>query len=55
MAAISYQNKTLGPVVRAHAGAVGPGFLVVRNNAQLRVPRAEVGNSRPRVPGSCRF
>ncbi|KAI4873226.1 hypothetical protein NFI96_028181 [Prochilodus magdalenae] len=33
LTAIRYQDEILGPVVRPDAGAVGPGFLLVHNNA----------------------
>ncbi|KAI4882733.1 hypothetical protein NFI96_028535, partial [Prochilodus magdalenae] len=39
LTAIRYQNETLGPVVRPYAGAVGPGFLLVHNNARPNVVR----------------
>ncbi|KAI4876329.1 hypothetical protein NFI96_002698 [Prochilodus magdalenae] len=38
LTAIRYQDKILGPVVRPYAGAVGPGFLLVHNNARAHVP-----------------
>ncbi|KAI4895597.1 hypothetical protein NFI96_008461, partial [Prochilodus magdalenae] len=34
-----YQDEILGPVVRPYAGAVGPGFLLVHNNARPHVVR----------------
>ncbi|KAI4872674.1 hypothetical protein NFI96_002525, partial [Prochilodus magdalenae] len=39
LTAIRYQDEILGPVVRPYAGAVGPGFLLVHNNAQPHVAR----------------
>ncbi|KAI4872921.1 hypothetical protein NFI96_005299 [Prochilodus magdalenae] len=39
LTAIRYQDEILGPVVRPYAGAVGPGFLLVHNNAQPHVVR----------------
>ncbi|KAI4889174.1 hypothetical protein NFI96_009756 [Prochilodus magdalenae] len=39
LTAIRYQDEILGPVVRHYAGAVGPGFLVVHNNAWSNVAR----------------
>ncbi|KAI4901714.1 hypothetical protein NFI96_000200 [Prochilodus magdalenae] len=39
LTAIRYQDEILGPVVRPYAGAVGPGFLLVHNNAQAHVMR----------------
>ncbi|KAI4876818.1 hypothetical protein NFI96_009587, partial [Prochilodus magdalenae] len=39
LAAIRYQDEILGPVVRPYAGAVGPGFLLVHNNARPHVAR----------------
>ncbi|KAI4902132.1 hypothetical protein NFI96_025541 [Prochilodus magdalenae] len=37
LTAIRYPDEILGPVVRPYAGAVGPGFLPVHNNAQPHV------------------
>ncbi|KAI4900632.1 hypothetical protein NFI96_029195 [Prochilodus magdalenae] len=37
--AIRYQDEILGPVVRPYTGAVGPGFLLVHNNARPHVVR----------------
>ncbi|KAI4895582.1 hypothetical protein NFI96_015674 [Prochilodus magdalenae] len=39
LTAIRYQDEILGPVVRPYAGAVGPGFLLVHNNAWPPVAR----------------
>ncbi|KAI4872607.1 hypothetical protein NFI96_005705 [Prochilodus magdalenae] len=39
LTAIRYQDEILGPVVRPYAGAVGPGFLLVHNNARPHVVR----------------
>ncbi|KAI4874306.1 hypothetical protein NFI96_001220 [Prochilodus magdalenae] len=39
LTAIRYQDEILGPVVRLYAGAVGPGFLLVHNNAWPHVAR----------------
>ncbi|KAI4886441.1 hypothetical protein NFI96_004134 [Prochilodus magdalenae] len=39
LTAIRYQDAILGPVVRPYTGAVGPGFLLVHNNAQPHVAR----------------
>ncbi|KAI4879945.1 hypothetical protein NFI96_000568 [Prochilodus magdalenae] len=39
LTAIRYQDEILGPVVRPCAGAVGPGFLLVHNNAWPHVAR----------------
>ncbi|KAI4888574.1 hypothetical protein NFI96_004052 [Prochilodus magdalenae] len=39
LTAIRYQDEILGPVVRPYAGAVGPGFLLVHNNARPHVAR----------------
>ncbi|KAI4881786.1 hypothetical protein NFI96_011480 [Prochilodus magdalenae] len=36
---IRYQDEILGPVARPYAGAVGPGFLLVHNNAQPHVAK----------------
>ncbi|KAI4877092.1 hypothetical protein NFI96_006680 [Prochilodus magdalenae] len=37
LTAIRYQDEILRPVVRPYAGAVGPGFLLVHNNARPHV------------------
>ncbi len=34
LTAIRYRDEILGPIVRPYAGAVGPGFLLVHDNAQ---------------------
>ncbi|KAI4902048.1 hypothetical protein NFI96_033099 [Prochilodus magdalenae] len=39
LTAIRYQDEILGLVVRPYAGAVGPGFLLVHNNARPHVAR----------------
>ncbi|KAI4890921.1 hypothetical protein NFI96_007190 [Prochilodus magdalenae] len=39
LTAIRYQDEILGPVVRPYTGAVGPGFLLVHNNARPHVAR----------------
>ncbi|KAI4899362.1 hypothetical protein NFI96_008253, partial [Prochilodus magdalenae] len=39
LTAIRYQDEILRPIVRPYAGAVGPGFLLVHNNAQPHVKR----------------
>ncbi|KAI4885912.1 hypothetical protein NFI96_008932 [Prochilodus magdalenae] len=39
LTAIRYQDEILGPVVRPYASAVGPGFLLVHNNARPHVAR----------------
>ncbi|KAI4896474.1 hypothetical protein NFI96_032686 [Prochilodus magdalenae] len=39
LTAIRHQDEILGPVVRPYAGAVGPGFLLVHNNARPHVAR----------------
>ncbi len=36
---IRYQDEILGAIVRPYAGAVGPGFLLVHDNARLHVAR----------------
>uniref|UniRef100_A0A670XN32 Tc1-like transposase DDE domain-containing protein n=1 Tax=Pseudonaja textilis TaxID=8673 RepID=A0A670XN32_PSETE len=41
LTAIRYQDEILRPLVRPYAGAVGPGFLLMHNNA------------RPHVAGVC--
>ncbi len=38
--AIRYRHEILGPIVRTYAGAVGPGFLLVHDNARPHVVRA---------------
>ena len=40
LTAIRYRDKILGSIVRPYAGAVGPGFLLVHNNARPHVARA---------------
>jgi len=37
--AIRYQDEILGPIVRPYAGAVGPGFILVHDNAHPHVVR----------------
>lgn len=37
--AIRYRDEILGPIVRPYAGAVGPGFLLVHDNAWPHVAR----------------
>ncbi len=37
LGAIRYRDEILGPNVRPYAGAVGPGFLLVHDNAQPHV------------------
>ncbi|KAI4874218.1 hypothetical protein NFI96_005717 [Prochilodus magdalenae] len=39
LTAIRHQDKILRPLVRPYAGAVGPGFLLVHNNARPHVAR----------------
>uniref|UniRef100_A0A8C4TJ22 Transposase n=1 Tax=Erpetoichthys calabaricus TaxID=27687 RepID=A0A8C4TJ22_ERPCA len=39
LTAIRYQDEILGPTVRPYAGAVGPGFLLVHDNARPHVAR----------------
>ena len=39
LAAIRYQDEILEPIVRPYAGAVGPGFLLMHNNARPHVAR----------------
>ncbi|KAI4880840.1 hypothetical protein NFI96_010999, partial [Prochilodus magdalenae] len=39
LTAIRYQDEILGPSIRPYAGAVGPGFLLVNNNAPPHVAR----------------
>ena len=39
LTAIRYWNEILGPFVRSFAGALGPGFLLVHNNARPHVAR----------------
>ena len=40
LTAIRYRDEILGPIVRPYAGAVGPGFLLVHDNARPHVARA---------------
>uniref|UniRef100_A0AAY5L5E7 Tc1-like transposase DDE domain-containing protein n=1 Tax=Esox lucius TaxID=8010 RepID=A0AAY5L5E7_ESOLU len=37
--AVRYRDEILRPIIRPYAGAVGPGFLLVQDNAQPRVAR----------------
>ncbi|KAI4874008.1 hypothetical protein NFI96_007246 [Prochilodus magdalenae] len=39
LTAIRYQDEILGPIARPYTGAVGPGFLLVHNNARPHVAR----------------
>ncbi|KAI4899957.1 hypothetical protein NFI96_006267 [Prochilodus magdalenae] len=39
LTAIRYRDEILGPGVRPYAGAVGPGFVLVHNNARPHVVR----------------
>ncbi|KAI4871216.1 hypothetical protein NFI96_003482 [Prochilodus magdalenae] len=39
LTAIRHRDEILGPVVRPYTGAVGPGFLLVHNNARPHVAR----------------
>ncbi|KAK3519321.1 hypothetical protein QTP70_024525, partial [Hemibagrus guttatus] len=39
LTAIRYRHEILGPIVRTYAGAVGPGFLLVHDNARPHVAR----------------
>lgn len=39
LTAIRYRDEILGPIVRTYAGAVGPGFLLVHDNARPHVAR----------------
>lgn len=39
LTAIRYRDEILGPIVRPYADAVGPGFLLVHNNARTHVAR----------------
>ena len=39
LTAVRYQDVILRPTVRPYAGAVGPGFLLVQDNAQPHVAR----------------
>ena len=39
LTAIRDQDEILGPIVRTYAGAVGPGFLLVHDNARPHVAR----------------
>ena len=39
LTAIRYRDEILAPIVRPYAGAVGPGFLLVHDNARPHVAR----------------
>ena len=39
LTAIIYRNKIRGPIVRPYAGAVGPEFLLVHDDARPHVAR----------------
>ena len=39
LAAVGYRDEILRPIVRPHAGAVDPGFLLVQDNARPHVAR----------------
>lgn len=39
LTAISYRDEILEPIVRPYAGAVGPGFLLMQDNARPHVAR----------------
>ena len=39
LTAVRYQDKILREIVRPYAGAVGPGFLLVQDNARPHVAR----------------
>ncbi len=45
LTAIRYRDKILGAIVRPYAGAVGPGFFLVHDNAQPHVAREHAGSS----------
>ncbi|KAI4902724.1 hypothetical protein NFI96_031916, partial [Prochilodus magdalenae] len=49
LTAIRHRDEILGPVVRPYAGAVGPGFLLVHNNARPYVARLEDLLSKKRI------
>ena len=40
MTSIRYRDEILAPIVRPNTGAVGPGFLLVHNNARPHVAKA---------------
>ncbi len=42
LTSIRYWDEILGPIVRPYAGAVGPGFLLVHDNAR---PQKYAGSS----------
>ena len=39
LTAIRYRDEILAPMVRPYAGAVGPGFLLIHDNARRHVAR----------------
>ncbi|KAK3521550.1 hypothetical protein QTP70_013078 [Hemibagrus guttatus] len=39
LTAIRHRDEILGPIIRPYTGAVGPGFLLVHDNAQPHVAR----------------
>ncbi len=39
LTAIRYRDEIHGPIVRPHAGVLGPGFLLLHDNALPRVAR----------------
>ena len=39
LTAIRYHDKIFGPIIRPYTGAMGPGFLLVYDNAQPNVVR----------------
>ncbi|KAJ8348305.1 hypothetical protein SKAU_G00268940 [Synaphobranchus kaupii] len=41
LTAVRYRDEILRPIVRPYAGAVGPGFLLVQDNARPHVARAQ--------------
>ena len=39
LTAVRYRDEILRPIIRSNAGAVGPGFLLVQDNARPHVAR----------------
>ena len=42
LTAVRYRDEILGPIVRPYAGAIGPQFLLMQDNARLHTARASM-------------